>query len=234
VSRRFLVTGGSRGLGLAFCRHYAEAGHRVLTCARSAPPELPDGVDFVQLDIADADAPRELVAAAVERLGGIDVLVNNAAIGQDSLLAHTPDDEIERLVAINLTATIRLTRLVVRRMSLDGGGIVLNVSSICGARGYAGLTVYSATKGALDAFTRSLAQELGGAGIRVNAVAPGFFDSEMSSVLAPAQVDTIRRRTPTGRLATPEDVVRAADVLIAAEGNVTGQVLAVDGGASIA
>lgn len=213
----------------------------MLTCARGATTELetlqeehPEQVSFVALDLAEPPAAKALVDTAVERLGGIDVLVNNAAIGQDALLAHTPDEEAERIVALNLTATIRVTRLAVRRMLLDGGGVILNVSSICASRGYAGLTVYSATKGAIDAFTRSLARELGVAAIRVNAIAPGFFESEMSSVLATEQIDSIRRRTPTGRLSDPDDVVRAADVLIAPDANVTGQVLSVDGGASIA
>jgi 3-oxoacyl-[acyl-carrier protein] reductase len=241
MSRCFLVTGGSRGLGLALCRHYVEGGGRVLTCARHVTAEIealraewPDAIDFRELDLSRPEAPSELLAAALEQLGGVDVLVNNAALAQDSLLAHTSEEEIERIVALNVTATIRLTRLVVRRMVLQGGGVVLNVSSIGAIRGYSGLAVYSATKGALDAFTRSLAQELGGSGIRVNAVAPGFFNSDMTSVLAPGQVDAIRRRTPTGRLATVEDVVQAAEVLIAPDGNVTGQVLVVDGGASIA
>jgi 3-oxoacyl-[acyl-carrier protein] reductase len=239
--RRFLITGGSRGLGLAFCRHYLAAGHSVFTCARSSTPDLDalrhaheDRLAFSELDLAEADASRRVVEEAVARLGGVDVLVNNAAAGQDALLAHLSDDDIARIVGLNVTATIRLTRQVVRRMLLHGGGVILNVSSICAARGYSGLSVYSATKGALDAFTRSLARELGASSIRVNAVSPGFFDSEMSSVLAPSQVESIRRHTPTGALATPEQVVRACDALVAQDGNITGQVLAVDGGASIA
>jgi 3-oxoacyl-[acyl-carrier protein] reductase len=239
--RRILVTGGSRGLGLGFCTHYLAGGDRVVACARTgsdAAGELEarhgDRFAFVALDLLEPDAPRALVAAAVDRLGGIDVLVNNAAIGQDSLLAHTSDEEIARIVALNLTATILLTRLVVRRMLLDGGGAVLNVSSIGGLRGYAGLSVYSATKGGLDAFTRSLAAELGPSGIRVNGVAPGFFQSEMSALLGADEVETIRRRTPTRALPTPEQVVRACDVLVAPDANVTGHVLVVDGGASVA
>jgi 3-oxoacyl-[acyl-carrier protein] reductase len=237
--RGFLVTGGSRGLGLAFCRHHLGAGERVLACARSSTDDVQalaaehgDRFRFVELDLAEPGAPEELARMGSDELGRIDVLVNNAAAAQDSLLAHTPPDEIARLVDLNVTATILLARAVVRTMLVGGGGVILNVSSVCALRGFAGLTVYSATKGALDALTRSMARELGPGGIRVNSVAPGFFESEMSTVLAPAQIDAIRRRTPTGALVTAEDVVRACDALLAADSNVTGHVLVVDGGAT--
>jgi 3-oxoacyl-[acyl-carrier protein] reductase len=237
--RGFLVTGGSRGLGLAFCRQYLQAGERVVACARSSTDEAEalaaahgDRFRFVELDLLEPGAPEELTRTASAELGRIDVLVNNAAAAQDSLLAHTPPEEIGRLVDLNVTATILVTRSVVRSMLVAGGGAILNVSSVCALRGYAGLTVYSATKGALDALTRSMARELGPGGIRVNSVAPGFFESEMSTVLAPAQVDAIRRRTPTGSLVAAEEVVRACDALVAPDSSVTGHVLVVDGGAS--
>jgi 3-oxoacyl-[acyl-carrier protein] reductase len=234
---RVVVTGGSRGLGLAFTRWFLDRGDSVAACARTATPEVrelerahADRYAFAELDLVDDDAPRALVELAVERFGGVDVLVNNAAAGQDGLLAHTSDEEIARLVALNVTGAIRVARQAVRRMLPAGGGTILNVSSVCATRGYAGLTVYSATKGALEAFTRSLAREVGGHGIRVVGVAPGFFESEMSSVLAPAQIDSIRRRTPTGELATPEQVVRAASALLEPGANVSGTVVVVDGG----
>ena len=162
------------------------------------------------------------------------MLINNAAVAQDSLLAQTSEEDIGRIVSVNLVATILLTRHVVRHMMLTRRVTILMVSSICGQRGFPGLTVYSATKGALDAFTRSLARELGSAGILVNAIAPGFFESEMSRVLAPSQVEAIRRRTHTGALVSDAQVVEAAEVLLNPDANITGQVLTVDGGASIA
>jgi 3-oxoacyl-[acyl-carrier protein] reductase len=235
--RGFLVTGASRGLGLAFSRHYLEAGGRVVACARSSTEHTQalasaygDRFRFLELDLLEAGVPEELARTASVQLGRIDVLVNNAAAAQDSLLVHTPPDEIARLVDLNVTATILVTRAVVRSMLLAGGGAILNVSSVCALRGYAGLTVYSATKGALDALTRSMARELGSGRIRVNSVAPGFFESEMSSVLTPAQVDAIRRRTPTGSLVSAEEVVRACDSLVAPDSTVSGHVLVVDGG----
>ena len=237
--RRILVTGGSRGLGLAFCRHYLDSGHAVFTCGRSQTDEVAllerdhaDRFFFRAIDLAAPGAPGELVRLAEERLGAIDVLVNNAAVGQDALLAHISDDEIAAIVHLNLTVVLQLTRQVIRRMMIGGGGVVLNVSSISATRGYPGLTVYSATKSALEALTRSLARELGAARITVNALAPGFFASEMSRVLAPGEIETIRNRTPTRALTTPEQVARASDILIAPGTNITGQVIAVDGGAS--
>jgi 3-oxoacyl-[acyl-carrier protein] reductase len=157
--------------------------------------------------------------------------VNNAAIGQDHLLAHTAPEIIERIVATNLTAPILLTRLVLKCMLLqETGGRVVNITSICGLRGYTGLTVYSATKGAMDAFTRSLAHEVSGRGILVNAIAPGFFESEMSSVLSPEQLHTIRRRTPSGTLTSDTHLLPLLDVLLFGNTNQTGQTLVVDGG----
>jgi len=233
-----LVSGGSRGLGLATVRACLERGARVATFARN-PTEavkalserFPDRFRFAPLDATDDAAVEAFVGDAATAFGGVQGLVNNAAIGQDHLLANMPQDEIGRLIEINLRAPIVLTRLVLRRMMLQTGpGCVVNVTSLCGVRGFAGLTVYSATKGALDAFTRSLAREVAGRDIRVNAVAPGFFASEMSDVLAADQIEIIRRRTPTGRLVTEGDITPTITRLLFDEANVTGQTIHIDGG----
>jgi len=236
--RTLLISGGSRGLGLALVRHLLAGGHAVATFARGATPavealarEHPDRFLFTALDARDARATQGFVGTVAERFGGIDGLVNNAAVGQDHLLVNLSPERITELLEINVRAPVLLTRAVVRHMLVEGRkGRIVNITSICGSRGYAGLTVYSATKGAMDAFTRSLARELGPRGILVNAIAPGFFLSEMSSVLAPEQVETIRRRTPTERLVTDEDVVPFLDLFLFGDANVTGQVAYVDGG----
>ena len=234
-----LISGGSRGLGLAIATAYLERGATVATFARhrtAAMDTLEAGHRgrflFAGLDAVDAAAVDAFVATVHGRFGRIDFLVNNAAVGQDHLLAHMPPDLVRRIVEINVVAPILLTRAVVRRMLLQDGGRIVSISSICGSRGYQGLTVYSATKGAMDAFTRSLARELGGRDILVNSLAPGFFASEMSSVLAPDQLEAIRRRTPTGQLVSEEDLLPALDSLLLGPGVVTGQTLYVDGGAS--
>ncbi|MDQ4123989.1 MAG: SDR family oxidoreductase, partial [Actinomycetota bacterium] len=164
--------------------------------------------------------------------GTIDALVNNAAVGQDSLFVHTSPDQIRQIIRTNVEGPLLLTRLVIRQMlRQDGTGFVVNIGSISSTEGYPGLTVYAATKGAIDAFTRSLARELAGR-VRINTVAPGFFDSEMSNVLLPEQRDAIMRRTPTGRLTTPEDLTAIVELLLREDGNLNGTVIAVDGGAS--
>ena len=165
-------------------------------------------------------------------LGPIDGMVNNAAVGQDSLHVHTAAEQIARIIETNLTAPLLLTRAVLRRLLARGGtGRVVNITSICAQRGFPGLAAYSATKGGMDAATRALAREWGGR-VLVNAVAPGFFASEMSAALGSAQLDQIVRRTPSGRLTEPAQVVPVVRMLLCEQTNINGQVLVVDGGAA--
>jgi 3-oxoacyl-[acyl-carrier protein] reductase len=142
-----------------------------------------------------------------------------------------PDEDVDTVVDLNLKGTIYMTRLVSRRMLAHGGGYIVNISSIVGLSGYRGLAVYSATKAALDGFTRALARELGSRGIVVNGVAPGYLRTEMSHGLDEAQLGQIVRRTPAGRLGEPSDVARAVQFLTdPANTYLTGQILVVDGG----
>jgi 3-oxoacyl-[acyl-carrier protein] reductase len=143
-----------------------------------------------------------------------------------------PQDDLDTVLSVNLTGTLYLTRQVIRRMLLsDQGGSIINISSIVGLRGYSGLSVYAATKAGLDAVTRSLARELGPRGIRVNSVAPGFLETEMTGGLSAAQIEQIKRRTPLGRIGHPADAVGPVLFLLSeASCFITGQVLVVDGG----
>ena len=168
-----LISGGSRGLGLAIVNAYLERGAAVATFARRRSASVEqltnrhaDRFLFRELDALDSGGVESFVRDTHDRFGRIDFLVNNAAMGQDHLLAHMAPDLIRQLVEINVLAPILLTRLVVKRMLLQGSGRIVNISSICGSRGFPGLSVYSATKGALDAFARSLGRELGGRGGR--------------------------------------------------------------------
>ena len=200
-----LVSGGSRGLGLAIVRDALARGARVATFVREA----------------------------AARLGPLDALVNNAAVGQDSLHIHTSPEQIAATVATNLTAPLLLTRAVLRHIMARGGrGRVVMVTSVCAQRGYSGLVTYSATKGGLDSAVRTLAREMHGR-VLVNSVAPGFFASEMSSVLGQDQLGTITRRTPSGRLVEPDNILPLVGTLLFEDTNINGQVLTVDGGASI-
>lgn len=235
-----LVSGGSRGLGLAIVTDLLDAGLRVAAFARTVTPELarladvhPDRSYVGSVDVTDLVAAQAFVRAAEEHLGPIDGLVNNAAVGQDSLHVHTATADLAGIVETNLTAPLQLTRLFVRRLLAQGRrGRIVNITSICGQRGFPGLVAYSATKGGMDAATRSLARELGGR-VLVNAVAPGFFASEMSAVLGQTQLDQIVRRTPTGHLTEPAEVLPVVRMLLREQTNINGQVLVVDGAASI-
>nr|WTA69695.1 SDR family NAD(P)-dependent oxidoreductase [Micromonospora sp. NBC_00855] len=235
-----LVSGGSRGLGLAIVTDLLDAGVRVAAFARTVTPELeklatehPDRVHVGSVDVTDLRAAQSFIREVEQRLGPIDGIVNNAAVGQDSLHAHTANEDIARIIETNLTAPLQLTRLVIRRMLAKGlRGRIVNITSICGQRGFPGLVAYSATKGGMDAATRSLARELGGR-MLVNSVAPGFFASEMSAVLGPTQLDQIVRRTPTGHLTEPVEVTPVVRMLLRDHTNINGQVIVVDGAAAI-
>lgn len=225
---------------MAIVRHRIELGDRVATFARTLTPELQalaaDVGEEVLLaraiDGTDYGAVSSWVQKAAETFGRIDGLVNNAAVGQDSLVAHTSPIDVARIIRTNLEAPIVLTREVVRRMLVQRTpGRVVLITSIAAHTGYAGLTVYGATKSGLEAFARGLARELQGR-VCVNCLAPGFFASEMSSVLASEQLDAIIRRTPTGRLTTSEHLLAPLDLLLAPDTNLNGETIVVDGGAS--
>ena len=235
-----LVSGCSRGLGLSIVEDLLNLGITVVGFARTITPELtalasahPDSSYFASVDITDVAACKAFVSEVEQRHGVIDALVNNAAIGQDSLHVHTSPERIEQIIQVNLTSPLILTRLVLRRMLAKGRkGRLVNITSICGQRGYPGLVAYSATKGGMDAATRSIAREFSGR-VVANAVAPGFFASEMSAVLGQTQLDQILRRTPSGRLTVPEDVLPIVRTLLLETTNINGQSIVIDGAGSI-
>ncbi len=236
-----LVSGGSRGLGLAVVERLLERGDAVATFSRSGSEALsalaakhPDRLHAEQLDAADADALRGFVGRVAAAFGSIDHCVANAAIAHEGVLATTTDAEIDAMLAVNLRGAIVLVREVVRQMLIraDQPSITL-VSSIVASHGSPGLAVYAATKAGLEGFARSLARELGSRGIRVNAVAPGFLETDLSASLSADNRSRIIRRTPLGRLGLPADVVGAIDFLSSPRAAfITGQVLTIDGGAT--
>ena len=240
TDRVVVVTGGSRGLGAGIVTSYLESGDRVATCARSATPEteswaadpaLSGRFLFRTADLSKSADAEAFVKAVVAEWGTVDVLINNAGVARDGILGLVPDEDIDTVVDLNLKGTIYMTRLVSRRMLARGGGSIVNVSSIVGRSGYRGLAVYSATKAALDGFTRAMARELGSRGITVNGIAPGYLKTEMSHGLDEAQLGQIVRRTPAGRLGEPADIARAIQFLTDPRNTyLTGQVLVVDGG----
>ncbi len=238
--RVVVVTGGTRGLGRGLVDAFLARGDRVVTCGRSstpaieawaADPSAQGRFTFHIADLADRDEANGFVRAVLDEHGRIDVLVNNAGVARDGVLGLFSDDDVDTVVDLNLKGTVAVTKASVRRMLQQGSGRVINISSIVGTSGYRGLAVYGATKAALDGFTRALARELGGRGITVNSVAPGYLRTEMSHGLDEEQLRQIERRTPAGRLGEAEDVAAAVLFLASAEASfITGHVLVIDGG----
>ncbi len=190
---------------------------------------------FELADVCDSPGLVRFLNSAKERFGPPYGLVNCAGVAIVGVLPLLRDEQIDQAIATNLRGTITLTRLVLRQMRLRGdGGSIVNISSVVGLRGYRGMAVYSATKGGMDAMTRSLSRELGAWKIRVNSVAPGYLQTEMSSSLNDQQLKKILSRTPLGRLGTPEDVVGPVRFLLSDDSAfMTGQVLTVDGGITV-
>lgn len=238
--RTVVVTGGSRGLGAGIVQSFLDSGDRVATCARSrtdavdqwqSDPRYADRFLFREANLADRDESTRFVRDTIEQFGSVDILINNAGVARDGVIALFSDADTDTVIDLNLKATIHLTRTVVRNMLVNGGGRIVNISSIVGLTGYRGLAVYGATKAALDGFTRALARELGSRSITVNSIAPGYLRTEMSHGLDEGQLQQIVRRTPAGRLGEPEDVARAIQFVVDVRNDwITGQTLVIDGG----
>jgi len=236
-----VVTGGSRGIGLAIARRLAAAGYNVIAVARRESDELREairhikdgsgGLQFRAFDLSEVDAIPAFVKGLRDQFGAIYGLVNNAGIGTEGLLATMHNTEIEALLRLNTLSPIILTKYIVRQMMADGAGRIINMSSIIATTGYNGLSVYGATKAAASGFTRSLAREVGKLGITVNAIAPGFVDTELTQGLGEEQRKRIAGRSALRRLPEPDDVARMVEYLLGEGGrNVTGTVFTIDAG----
>lgn len=233
-----LVTGGSRGIGRGIAHALAEAGAAVAVIgrneerARSVAEELPGtGHAAFSCDVADADQARETVAAVADALGPVTVLVNNAGIARDNILARMKDEEWDEVMAVNLKGAFNMTRALTRPMMKQRDGVVINVSSVVGLIGNPGQSNYAASKAGIIGFTRSVARELAARNVRCNAIAPGYIETDMTKALDEKQTEALEKRIPLGRLGTPEDVAGVARFLASpAARYITGQVLAVDGG----
>jgi 3-oxoacyl-[acyl-carrier protein] reductase len=244
IKRNVVITGGSRGLGLAIARKLAAAGYGVVAIARKMSDQLSGAVQeiesagvgslgFVAFDLADTQDIPKLARTLRKQFGPVYGLVNNAALGTDGLLANMKNSQIEQLLRVNTLAPIMLSKYVVRAMMADGGGRIVNVTSIIGFTGYSGLSVYGATKASMIGFTRSLAREVGRLGINVNAVAPGFLDTEMTQGLADEQRQQVARRSALRRLVDVDDVADAVEFLMGDKAkSITGTVLTVDAGST--
>jgi len=237
--RNVIVTGGSRGIGLAIARRLASAGYNVVAVARRESDELrhalreagEDRLHFVAFDLSEVDGIPDLVKRLRTNFGAIYGLVNNAGIGTEGLLATMHNSDIEALVRLNVLSPIVLTKYVVRHMMADGAGRIINISSIIATTGYNGLAVYGATKAAATGFTRSLAREVGKLGITVNAIAPGFIGTELTRSLSDEGRQRIAGRSALRRLPEAQDIAAMVEFLLGDGGrNITGSVLTVDAG----
>jgi 3-oxoacyl-[acyl-carrier protein] reductase len=226
-----LVTGASRGLGAAISERLAAEGFHVIAVARKIKEATAERITPVAFDLADTGAIPDFVRSLRQRFGPIYGLVNNAGLGTEGLLANMPDADIEALIRLNTLSPILLSKYVVRGMMAQGRGRVVNISSIVASSGFNALSVYSATKASLVGFTRSLAREVGRVGVTVNAIAPGFIDTEMTRGLGEKDRERIVARSALRRLAEPADVAAMAAYLIGEAGrNISGAVLTVDAG----
>ena len=239
-----IVTGASRGIGLAIADRLARDGFRVFAVARrdseglaaSAAGLAQQGLGslvFRSLDLSDVAVIPTFVRELRRQFGPMYGLVNNAGVGTEGLLANMPDAEIEALIRLNTLSPIMLSKYVVRGMMAEGRGRVINVCSIVASTGFNGLSVYAATKASLIGFTKSLAREVGAVGVNVNAIAPGFVDTDMTRGLEGSERQRVLRRSPLRRLAEPEDVAAMSAFLMGEGGrNITGAVMTVDAGST--
>ncbi|HTD72679.1 MAG TPA: SDR family NAD(P)-dependent oxidoreductase [Steroidobacteraceae bacterium] len=239
--RNVIVTGASRGLGLAMARELAGSGYRVIAIARKLSAELAaaaesldagaGAIEFRACDLSDLGGIGALVRGLRKDFGPLYGLINNAGLGTSGMLSNMLDRDVQRLVQLNTVSPMLLSKYAVRSMMLQREGRIVNIASIVAATGYSGLSVYSATKASLIGFTRSLAREVGQFGITVNALSPGFVDTEMTHALTEAQREKIARRSALHRMPEPIDVARSAAYLMSEGGrNITGTVITIDAG----
>ena len=235
-----LVTGASRGIGHAIALALAKGGARVIGTATSAAGAAQLSAALAShgynghgavLDAGDGASIDTLIAALEAAAESPTILVNNAAITRDMLLLRMKQDDWDRVIATNLTAVFRLCKACVRRMMKERRGRIVNLTSVVGLTGNPGQANYAAAKAGLLGFTKSLAQELASRNITVNAVAPGFIDTDMTRALTEEQRSALLTRVPLGRLGTPEDIAAAVLFLVSPQAAyITGETLHVNGG----
>ena len=239
--RNVIISGASRGFGLAIAGRLAADGYRVIALARQTSPALDAAISTAQrgeihfhaADLSDLDQIAGHVRAIKSAFGPLYGLVNNAAASAEGLLTSLSQAQIEALVRLNTVSPVLLTKYALRSMMQQKAGRIVTIASIIASTGFAGLSVYGATKAAMVGFTRSLARDVGKVGITVNAVAPGFAATELTGSMDEAQRMQIARRSAMGQLIAPQDVAGAVAFLMSDEAaRMTGTVITIDAGAT--
>lgn len=231
------VTGSTRGIGLAIAHKFAQLGANVVLNGRRAVPEslletfshYNGEVLAVSGDVSDEVDSKRMVAEATKILGNIDVLVNNAGITNDKLMLKMTQEDFEKVLKVNLTGAFNMTQAVLKPMSKARSGAIINISSVVGLVGNVGQANYAASKAGLIGFSKSVAREVAGRGVRVNVVAPGFIESDMTDAIPDKLKDAMLAQIPMKRIGKPEEVAEVV-AFLAKQEYLTGQVLAIDGG----
>jgi 3-oxoacyl-[acyl-carrier protein] reductase len=242
--KRAIVTGGSRGIGNAIARELLSQGAAVYCLSRKAPENQAELEETARAgggvfawraaDVTKEEEMTKAIDAIVAEAGGVDVLVNNAGITRDGLIFRMPTSDWEEVLKANLTSAFLACRAVARVMIKQRAGSIINISSVSGIMGNAGQVNYSASKAGLIGFSKSLAREVASRGVRVNAIAPGFIETDMTKALGEKARDSLIAQIPLGRVGIPADVA-ALTVFLASDAAayITGQVIPVDGGLSM-
>ncbi|MBQ7079328.1 MAG: 3-oxoacyl-[Fibrobacter sp.] len=234
-----IVTGASRGIGLAIARELAARGSDVVLISRGGCPEQAEAIakEFgvktftFACDVSNSDSVKDAFKQAIDALGGVDCLVNNAGITRDGLVLRMKDEDFDNVIATDLRSTFLCTRAVLRTMMGARKGSIVNIASLNGIRTQAGQANYAAAKAGVIGMTKSNSMEFGSRGITVNAVAPGFIDTDMTAAMSEETRTKYAAQIPLGRLGKPEDVAKAVAFLASDDAKyITGQVIGVDGG----
>lgn len=235
-----LVTGANRGLGASIVKKLLNNNLRVIGVGRTTTDFVKEtkrkhseSFFFQEFDLSQTEKIHMLIKSVIKEHGHIYGLINNAALGNDGVLATMHESQISDLIKVNIEAPILLSKYVSRSMLLRREGRIINIGSIIGATGFSGLSVYGATKSSLGGFTKSLSRELGKANITVNTIAPGYMETEMTAGLVDEKLATIVRRSPLGRLAQVEDVADMTNYLLSdGAKNISGSTITIDAGST--